>query len=58
VLGLVGVALILTGLIPDAVARMTGTPYVSRSSLRFPRARAESVAQLLKLNPKADIDAQ
>ena len=57
-LGLVGVALILTGLIPDAVARMTGTPYVSRSSLRFPRARAELVAQLVKLNPKADIDAQ
>jgi hypothetical protein len=56
VLGLVGVVLILTGLIPDLVARATGTPYVTRNSLRFPRARAEVVAQLIKLNPKAVIE--
>ncbi|MDT5032577.1 MAG: hypothetical protein QOC94_2748 [Actinoplanes sp.] len=56
VLGLVGVVLILTGLIPDAVARATGTPYVTRNTLRFPRARAEVVAQLIKLNPKAAIE--
>jgi hypothetical protein len=58
VLGLTGVVLIFTGLIPDAVARMTGTPYVSRSTLRFPRAHADVVTQLVKLNPKVDIDAQ
>ena len=57
-LGLVGVLLIGTGLIPDAVARSTGTPYVTRNTLRFPRARADVVAQLVKLNPKCDIDAQ
>ena len=58
VLGLAGVALILTGLIPDLVARLTGTPYVTRNTLRFPAARADVVAQLVKLNPKAVIDGQ
>lgn len=57
-LGLIGVVLIPTGLIPDLVARRTGTPYVSRSTLRFPSARADVVAQLVKLNPKCDINAQ
>jgi hypothetical protein len=57
-MGLVGVVLILTGLIPDVVARATGTPYVTRNTLRFPAARADVVAQLVKLNPKATIDAQ
>jgi hypothetical protein len=55
-LGVVGVALILTGLIPDAVARRTGAPYVSRSQLRFPAARGDVVRQLVKLNPKATIE--
>ena len=58
VLGLVGVALIGTGLLPDAVARSTGTPYITRNTLRFPSARADVVAQLVKLNPNCDIDAQ
>jgi len=58
ILGLVGVVLILTGLIPDVIARITGTPYVTRNTLRFPAARADVVAQLVKLNPKATIDAQ
>jgi hypothetical protein len=58
ILGLIGVVLILTGLIPDVVARSTGTPYVTRNTLRFPSARADVVAQLVKLNPKVDIDAQ
>jgi hypothetical protein len=55
-LGGVGVLLILTGLIPDAVARYTGTPYVTRGQLRFPAARSDVVEQLLKLNPKATIE--
>jgi len=58
VLALVGVVLILTGLVPDVVARLTGTPYVSRNTLRFPAARTDVVAQLVKLNPKATIDAR
>ena len=57
-MGLAGVVLILTGLIPDAVARFTGTPFVTRNTLRFPSARAEVVDQLAKLNPKATIDGQ
>jgi hypothetical protein len=56
VIGLAGVLLILTGLIPDVVARFTGTPYVARNKLRFPAARAEVVQQLVKLNPKATIE--
>ncbi|MFI5931720.1 hypothetical protein [Actinoplanes sp. NPDC051494] len=52
VLGVLGVVLILTGLIPDAVARATGTPYVTRGTLRFPRARTDAVEQLAKLNPQ------
>jgi hypothetical protein len=56
ILGVVGVVLVLTGLIPDAVARATGTPYVSRSRLRIPAARADVARQLLKLNPKAAIE--
>lgn len=56
VLGVVGVVLILTGLIPDAVARATGAPYVSRNTLRFPRADPAVVAQLVKLNPKVTIE--
>ena len=55
VMALVGVLLILTGLIPDAVARATGTPYVTRGQLRVPAARADVVRQLVKLNPKATI---
>ena len=55
ILGLVGVVLILTGLIPDTVARVTGTPYVSRGQLRFPAARTDVVRQLAKLNPKVEI---
>jgi hypothetical protein len=55
IMGVAGVLLILTGLIPDAVARATGTPYVTRSHLRIPAARREVVAQLVKLNPKAHI---
>jgi hypothetical protein len=55
-LGVAGFLLILTGLIPDAVARSTGTPYVSRSQLRFPAARDDVVAQLVKLNPGAGIE--
>jgi hypothetical protein len=53
--GVVGVLLILTGLLPDVVARATGTPYVSRGRLRFPAARDEVVKQLAKLNPNVDI---
>ena len=56
VLGITGAVLILTGLIPDAVARATGTPYVSRNQLRFPAAPREAVGQLTKLNPKAGIE--
>jgi hypothetical protein len=55
VLGVVGVLLILTGLLPDAVARATGTPYVSRGQLRLPAARVDAARQLAKLNPKVDI---
>lgn len=58
VLGIIGVVLILTGLIPDAVARATGTPYVSRNQLRFPAAPDEAVSQLTKLNPKATIETR
>ena len=54
-LGLLGVVLILTGLLPDSVARVTGTPYVSRSQLRFPAARTDVVRQLANLNPKVTI---
>jgi hypothetical protein len=56
VLGVVGVLLIVTGLIPDVVARVTGAPYVSRGQLRFPAARAEVVTQLVELNPNATIE--
>jgi hypothetical protein len=56
VLGVIGVLLILTGLLPDVVARRTGTPYVFRNQLRFPAARADVVQQLQKLNPKAAIE--
>jgi hypothetical protein len=58
VLGGIGFLLILTGLIPDAVARATGTPYVKRGQLRIPAARADAVAQLVKLNPKASIEPE
>jgi hypothetical protein len=54
-LGLLGVVLILTGLIPNTVARITGTPYVARNQLRFPSARTDVVRQLAKLNPKVRI---
>jgi hypothetical protein len=57
-LGIAGVLLILTGLLPDVVARATGTPYVNRGSLRFPAAHPDVVAQLVKLNPKASIETQ
>jgi hypothetical protein len=56
VMGAIGVLLVLTGLVPDAVARATGAPYVARDSLRFSKARPEVVAQLAKLNPKVTID--
>ncbi len=56
--GVVGVLLILTGLIPDAVARAIGAPYVTRGHLRFPAARTDAVAQLVKLNPKATIETR
>jgi hypothetical protein len=55
IFGVVGVVLILTGLLPDQVARMTGTPYVARGQLRLPRAHADAVDQLEKLNPDATI---
>jgi hypothetical protein len=55
VLSVAGVVLILTGFLPDAVARATGTPYVSRGRLRFPAARVDVVKQLARLNPQADI---
>jgi hypothetical protein len=58
VLGVTGAVLILTGLIPDAVARATGTPYVSRNQLRFPAAPDEAVGRLAKLNPKATIETR
>jgi hypothetical protein len=58
VLGVVGVLLILTGLIPDAVARAIGAPYVTRGHLRFPQARTDAVAQLVKLNPRATIETR
>jgi hypothetical protein len=54
-LGLAGVVLVLTGLLPDVVARFTGTPYVSRNRLRLPAARTEVVKQLAKLNPQVEI---
>jgi hypothetical protein len=56
VLGVVGVLLILSGFVPDAVSRATGAPYVARDQLRFPKARPEAVAQLIKLNPKVTVD--
>lgn len=55
-LGALGVLLIATGLVPDAVARSTGAPYVSRGHLRLSKAHPDVVAQLVKLNPKATID--
>ena len=55
-LGAAGVVLIFTGLLPNAVARLTGTPFVSRGQLRFPRARPEAVRQVVQLNPKASIE--
>jgi hypothetical protein len=58
IIGLVGVLLILTGLIPDQVARSTGTPYVTRGQLRFSEARADVVDQLVKLNPRAAIERE
>jgi hypothetical protein len=58
ILGLVGVVLILTGLLPDVVARATGAPYVNRGHLRFPAARPDVAEQLVKLNPKATIQTQ
>ncbi|AGZ45940.1 hypothetical protein [Actinoplanes friuliensis] len=54
-MGVAGVILILTGLIPDAVARATGAPYVSRGHLRFSKANQDVVNQLIKLNPKVTI---
>jgi hypothetical protein len=56
VMGVAGVVLILSGLAPNAVARATGAPYVTRDQLRFPHAYADVVAQLVKLNPKATIE--
>ncbi|MET0424029.1 MAG: hypothetical protein ABW046_09155 [Actinoplanes sp.] len=53
--GVAGAVLILSGLIPDVVARVTGTPYVSRGRLRFPAARVDVLRQLTKLNPRVDI---
>jgi hypothetical protein len=58
VMGAAGVLLILTGKIPDAVARANGTPYVSRGVLHLPAARTDAVRQLVKLNPKAAIDTR
>jgi hypothetical protein len=58
VLGIAGALLILTGLVPDAVARATGTPYVSRNQLRFPAAPDSAVGELAKLNPKATIETR
>ena len=58
VMGTVGLLLILTGKIPDAVARRSGTPYVSRNRLHFPAARRDVAAQVVKLNPKAEIDTR
>jgi hypothetical protein len=55
VMGAIGVVLVLTGLVPDAVARATGAPYVARDQLRFSKARPDVVAQLTKLNPKVTI---
>ncbi len=55
VFGVVGVLLILSGLLPDVVARATGTPYVSRGRLRFPAARNGVLKQLVKLNPEIDV---
>lgn len=55
VLGGAGVLLVLSGLLPDVVARATGTPYVSRNRLRIPAARTAVVRQLVKLNPKVEI---
>jgi hypothetical protein len=49
---------ILTGLIPDQVARITGVPYVARSRLRFSKARADVVDQLVKLNPRVTVERQ
>ena len=55
-LGIAGVVLVATGLIPDLVARATGTPYVARNQLRFPAADTAALDQLIKLNPKATIE--
>jgi hypothetical protein len=54
----VGVLLILAGLVPDVVARVTGTAYVNRGHLRIPAARPDVVAQLVKLNPRASTGTQ
>ena len=35
-----------------------GAPYVSRGQLRFPAARPDVVAQLVKLDPDASIETQ
>lgn len=56
VMGVTGILLILAGLAPDAVARATGAPYVTRDQLRFPKARPDVAAQLAQLNPKVTID--
>jgi hypothetical protein len=58
VLGGIGFLLILTGLIPDAVARATGTPYVKRGQLRIPRPARTRSQQLVKLNPKVSIEPE
>jgi len=58
VLGVVGAMLVLSGLIPDQVARRTGVPYVNRGHLRIPAARVEGVRQLRKLNPAAAIESR
>jgi hypothetical protein len=55
VLGVGGVLLILSGFLPDVVARATGTPYVTRHKLRFPAARADVARQLAKMNPQVEI---
>ncbi|HEY0002738.1 MAG TPA: hypothetical protein VGB74_19955 [Actinoplanes sp.] len=53
--GVAGLLLILSGLLPDVVARATGTPYVARGRLRFPAASDVAVRQLAKLNPQVGI---
>jgi len=55
IIGAAGVLLVFSGLLPDVVARATGTPYVSRNRLRIPAARTAVVRQLVKLNPRVEI---